>query len=428
MYGGWMQLAGNEIINVARTKAYAQTAGLSWFIPCDDCDGLNEALGDKPYKSPLLDEPPWWDPDDPDTWRFYGFYPLDISGADNSVRAANVTEAVTDGGVVGPLRHATRSIVINGLLIGLDECAVAAGMSWLRWACMGSNCVDRPECVGDDLCFLSCCPPICPEDHNYPDDCLDDYLRQFRLATVTEGPTVSTRHTLSDGSAVWEVQFTITCAVPWAYSAEKVIYDNGGADFPSHTVVDNTPACPDEVIPDILDPWCPAIPKAPSVPSVDLACFDLPDNWDRYVFPITRHAMRVWQDAVPKVTIFSGDNEFHSLRLRFYSDPLSRGATMSTPLDAIDLCDFCADFLISYIPANAKFVLDGSEEKITCTVTTNKNRKKIKNASSLVMDTDGGPFQWPVISCGYAYLLVVDVRHSDPKPDRLKVSIFQRGI
>lgn len=423
-----MMLAGNEIINSARTEEYARQAGMDWFTGCAECDELGVALGDGEYRSPLLDKPPWFDPDDPDTWRFFGFYPLDITGADDSVRTANVTEAISDGGVIGPLRQATRAIVVNGMLIGMDECSVQAGMSWLRWALLGGHCEERPECTGDDLCFLACCPAICPDDKDYPDDCLDDYIRMFRLATVTEGPTVSAKHTMGDGGTAWEVQFTITCGVPWSYGAEQVIYDSPGEQFPSGSVIDNTPTCPDEVIPDLLDPWCPVVPKAPTVPKVNLACFSIPDNWDRYVFPITRHAIRVWQDAVPKVSIHTGDSEFHNIRLRWYADPLSRGETLNNPMQAVNQCDFCADFLITYIPPNSTFTLDGSEETVTCTVLTSKNRQKLKNASSLVMATDGGPFEWPVISCGYAYLLCVDVRHADPTPKRLAVSVYQRGI
>lgn len=424
----------NEIINVARTEAYCQTAGVGWFRPCSTCPDLNLALGDKPYTSPLVDQAPWFDADDPDTWNFYGFYPLSIDGAENSVRGAPVTEGVADGGVVGPVRQATRSIVISGLLIGLDECAVAIGMSWLRWACLGSNCRESPMCTGDDVCFLSCCPQIDPcttdeqgnviDNPYYPDNCLDDYLRKFRLATVTEGPSVSTKHEMSDGGVAWEVQFTIVCAVPWAYGNPHSVFD--AEPFPHPPITYNEPpnACPDDTVADLTDPWCPAVPMAPTVPVVPLSCFELPTTWDRYTFPIHADAVRTWQDSVPTVVIKTGSGDgIHSIRLRFYADPLGR-----EDLSALNNCDFCGEFFISYIPANATFTVDGEVELITVEQVSSQQRTVVRDASNVVMGSDGGPYSWPLITCGYAYLLVIDTPVNEERPSWLSVSMTPRGI
>ena len=74
MYAGWMSLGGVEIITAERTERYASNAALSWFLGCESCPDLHLGLGDAAYDSPLADESPWFDEDDPNTWRFYGLY------------------------------------------------------------------------------------------------------------------------------------------------------------------------------------------------------------------------------------------------------------------------------------------------------------------------------------------------------------------
>jgi hypothetical protein len=142
------------------------------------------------------------------------------------------------------------------------------------------------------------------------------------------------------------------------------------------------------------------------------------------VFPIPKQNIRTWQDSVPKVTIrtTAGDG-VRNIRLRFYADPLSRHT-----MGALDRCDFCGEFLISYIPPKATFTLDGSDETITVTVLSAQSKTVVKNATSLVMNSDGGPFDWPLITCGYAYMLAVDIAHGDGPPNWMSLSMTPRGI
>lgn len=167
MFDGWMQLAGNEVINVARTMAYANSgyvpAGLS-VQDCLGCDALPEMLGDKKYESPMLDEAPWFESGNPDTWDFAGVLPLEITGLNGSTRRATVTEMVSDGGAVAGVRFASRTIAVTALLLGKSTCAVEAGLSWLSTVLGGSKCSGPPTsaarsaCEGDELCVLTCCP------------------------------------------------------------------------------------------------------------------------------------------------------------------------------------------------------------------------------------------------------------------------------
>jgi Carbohydrate binding domain len=165
-YVGYLTLAGTEIVNANRTAAYVKNLIPQFGLEhCVECDGLAEALGDPPYGTPLSDQPPWFDPDDPDTLRFCGFYPLSLEGIDNSTRESTVTELSTDGGYIGLRRFGTREIRVTGLLIAADDAALEAGLSWFRIALVGEgHCQSDPTvCSGDMMCYLAVCPEICTD-------------------------------------------------------------------------------------------------------------------------------------------------------------------------------------------------------------------------------------------------------------------------
>ena len=166
MYEGYVVLGGNEVVNHARLQAYVDSgyapAGLNVNV-CDECDDLPALLGDKPYQSPLIDQAPWFESGNPDTWDFAGVQMLEMTGASGSTRTATVGDLVGDGAAVRGLRYGGRTIACTALMIGKTGCAVEAGMSWLSQVLGGSNCTGpKPNtanaCVGDELCLLSCCP------------------------------------------------------------------------------------------------------------------------------------------------------------------------------------------------------------------------------------------------------------------------------
>ena len=273
---GYIAYAGNEVINVARTEAYARTAGLSWFRPIYRNDSLAPMLGDEGYHSPLVDEAPWTDPNIAESYRFYGLFPLDIAGLEDDSRTSTVTESTGDGGNAGRLRRATKSVVFSGVLVADDDAAIDYGMRWLKQVLSGGAC-DPPmgDCSGDDLCFLAAEPFVdvnavnlevayaegasdlldldgggpsdtptddvdggTPTDDDAPLDfdggspsvtgttlqpilvgtsvppteCLVPLLRNLRKVTFTSGPSITGKHKTSDGALVWTVTFTAVAA------------------------------------------------------------------------------------------------------------------------------------------------------------------------------------------------------------------------
>jgi len=168
-FTGYFEYAGTEIINVARTAVYV--GNQPWFRGCMDFCDLQAYLGDSDYTTPQADEAPWYDPVEGYSGGFYGVYPIDVEGIENGTGTAAVTESILNGGVVGRVRYATKSVVFNVALMGQDECATETGFRWLKRALAGTQCVDRggSYCAGDNLCYFSCVPCLNPDCAGTPD-------------------------------------------------------------------------------------------------------------------------------------------------------------------------------------------------------------------------------------------------------------------
>jgi hypothetical protein len=153
-YEGWLSFAGTEIINNDRCRAYASALApnLQMTVSGDeDNDTLRKMIDDEPYRTPMLDDAPWVDPDDPDTYDFCGVMGLSVVGLSDSTRAATITENTGDGGGVGGKRKGTRSIRYSALLVGGTQAAVEAGQAWLSSVLEGDCDAD---CNGSDACYL----------------------------------------------------------------------------------------------------------------------------------------------------------------------------------------------------------------------------------------------------------------------------------
>jgi len=188
VYPGWILLADSplmpgpdscEIVNNARVQTYAQQAGLCWLLNCADCEAVEQAIPGAPYVSPKDDPAPWYDEENPDTWGFMGVYGLEATGADDSTRHANVIEATTGGGVIGPTYFGSRTIVVRALAVAQGECELQAGIDWLREQCS----VSFEPCRGDSFNFFDCCPCLC-EDDEPGGPCWARTYRELRLGPI----------------------------------------------------------------------------------------------------------------------------------------------------------------------------------------------------------------------------------------------------
>jgi hypothetical protein len=468
-WDGYFEYAGNEIINVARTEAYAENMRVPWFRPQFENDSLAPALGDESYRTPLLDDAPWTDPDVPESYDFYGLYPLGIEGLENSSRTSAPVESTGDGGIPGRLRHGTKAVVFNCVLVAGTEAAADYGLMWLRQALLGGVCgtTAGSACFGETLCYLSAPPEIdlTAEETVYdsvldggsavyevddtvvdggsaavstdtdidtmtvsvthtttPEDCLTPLLRSQRNVVVNNGPTVLSKRVTRDGGAPWVVTFSAVAGSPYTFGAEHPVIEGlldpevfspwVGESDPPGAFLDaigqavDEPDCSTPTPVPIIDPLHPALIPPPAPPSIPLGNFTPPTSWWRRTFSIPRQFVPLWGEVVPQLTVHARHEDIRNLRLRFYADPYKVGDISDDP------CAYCGDIIISYVPLDHSLIFDGAAERVYVTTTGGGEQR----ADSLVFKSDGTPFEWPVLTCGFGYVVALDLPKEQATP------------
>lgn len=429
---GYFEYAGTEIINASRVEAYAKSAQVYALRPVYSNAALGPMLGDV-YRSPMADDAPWTDPDDLDTYGFLGVYPLDIGGIEDSNLSVPVTESTRDGGVTGRGRYGTKTVTFSVALLGTGECGCAAGMRWLKKVLAGPPCVAGSACGGADLCYLNCAPELDFTANANVSTCIDHYLRTLHDVSTITAPTLQKKSPLTSGGEVWLVTFTLLAGNPFEFGASvplisgfmdptiAVPYVGGivpaGGSFDDDGFVQNDPACPKATYQPLNDPTCPQIIAPPPVPNIALSCFTFPVNYVRRQFVIPKAQVPLWGDVVPYMAIKARSREVRNLRLRFYADVFESG----NPND--DPCNFCGDIVFSYIPAGAEMVLDGVNQQVY----VENIQQGRRQASSLVYASDGGPFEWPLMSCGFGYIVTIDLPQATPALPIVDFSLYSRA-
>lgn len=291
-WNGYFTLDGIEFINGPRTEAYAESAGAFWLRPQFKNDDLAPMLGQTPYTTPLLDTAPWVDPDVPESYDFFGYYPLDVTGIEDSSRTSTVTESTRDGGIPGRLRHASKSVVFNGVLVGASEKGVAYGAEWLRRALLGDLCNDDSDTgLGAELRFVSVEPHRDSNPATDPEATMYPLMRALRRFSVNSGPTVTSRRIIeSCGGAVWNVTFTGVAGSPYTFGLERPILQGYLDPIVADPWVPGiTPGTAESVATDwtdvvcgedtwepIYDPLCPALIVPPAPPAIPIGCYEAP--------------------------------------------------------------------------------------------------------------------------------------------------------
>lgn len=422
---GYWEYGGTEVISAARTEAYCAHAGMGWFKPGwqpEATASVPYLLGDEPYSTPLQDDAPWVDHRDPDTFDFYGVYPLDVGGVEDSTWQAQVVENTDDGGVVGGVRRSTRTVVFSTVLVGASTCAVEAGMRWLREALGGRPCLGpENQCGGHDLCYFRCPPELdfTIDDPNVA-DCLPDFLRTLRNVTLTVGPTVEQKM-YPTGGAAWVVTFTAVAGNPFEWGQETpliqgfcdpkvdipytggVVPEGGTFDEDGSPFVEVT--CPKPSYQPYYDVACGNVIPPPVLPDIALSCFNPDVSYTRRFFTIPSAYVPLWNEAVPWLQI-RATKEVRNLRLRFYADVLGVGDPATDP------CNFCGDIVFSYIGAGDTMIFDGADRLVYVQDPGGTRRR----ADSVVFGSDGGPFEWPQLSCGLGYVVTVDTQKTAVPP------------
>jgi len=376
VYAGWMVIGSGdpfgdplavfeEIINNARAHSYATSKGLCWLYECEDCDSALTATPGFPFESVRADPAPWYSANDPDSEGFLGVIGMEVQGAENSTRQANVMMSTSGIGVIGPTYMGPRTLVIRALAIATDECSLQYGITWLR----GRYNAEYNECGGDALTFFDCCPCLCPEAEeggttcwatNYnelgpgeplcapafwpntyneleagpPTDdewctwptiynrlqigpptwtccvesCVAPYFRQFKNVRVTEGPTILNHPKLYSDGAVAELEFTITCGDPRLHSlpvSAAATWVEGG-----EPVVDVVPPAPRP------NPYASTLP-IPNPPVPDLP--PLATSWVRSTIPLRGFSDQILQTVAPRVRVRANGTDSGPVRLGLWA-------------------------------------------------------------------------------------------------------------
>lgn len=221
MYWGYMNLGGVELVNHARFDTYmTKQLRAPWFFDPDDNGDLALGLGfPNGYNSPLVDDAPWVDANDPASQRFYGCYVIGGTGFGDSTRTANVTQSMYDGGTVAGVRRATGQFTLKLLLAAGDEVAMESGVTWLR------NALDRANCIGgcpdDELSYLLDVPVECYTFD--PDNGAGSSLVMPPLDPASSPFTISERHDSAvQYSVLWQPTPTDGALVQWGTDLEHV--------------------------------------------------------------------------------------------------------------------------------------------------------------------------------------------------------------
>ena len=408
---GYFEIDGQEIINVSRTETYAAAYGVSLRKVFRN-SALGPMLG-QTYTNPTTDDAPWMDPIQPESGDFLGVYPLSITGIEDATTFSSVTESVLDGGVVSRPRSASRTVVFSALLVATSDCGAEYGMRWLRTALQGGTCTDQ-SCRGATMCYLRCEPKT--------GDTLDTHLRSLHRVSPTLGPVVSLKAPLSGcDSVVWQVDWTMVAGMPYEFAAERPLVSNfnDGADdfyvnpayaserYDSDGVTTTEFVCLPSVYRPVFDPACPQVIAPPPLPSVAIGCFNFPSEFERRFFTIPAAEIPSWGQVVPTIELKVGLTDVRNLRLRFYSDVGATGDPTSDP------CAYCGDIVFSYLPAGSTFIFDGVE-RVTQVLSPGSPPRR---ADAVVFKSDGTPFDWPELSCGFNYLVTLDLPGGETFPD-----------
>jgi hypothetical protein len=151
----------------------------------------------------------------------------------------------------------------------------------------------------------------------------------------------------------------------------------------------------------ITDPDCDPTPPPPRPAIPDVACAPEPDYRNSYSIFIPESAIPGWQGVLPNLSLTAGATAVRSIRVRMMERPLPT----QHPTD-LDPCNACGGFTVNYIPADSTIELDGCSQSATMHLPGDVSGVANHLLSGIGADS---LFEWPELSCGLGYYMVIDV-------------------
>lgn len=385
-YDGWLEYNETVLVNVARTVALSRAMGVD-IVRVDPTKVAwiaGVAPGDPDYAD--ITTAPWYDAQYPASEEFAGFIPLSLTGLDDSTLESSTVEYITDGGTTAKTRNATLSLVANFALIAKTERGAEYGKRWLDRTLRGSG-PKQYACSGVDLRYSRWMGADAPVVHR----------RDVRL---TRGTSVTSKRR-SACAALWMVTFTLTAADPYEYGEpDQKITDMGGAVTTGPGVTSSgsldlteTPCAQYDYSP-IYDPLHPALLTPPAPPDF------LPDGW---TLTAGDAFTRKWARISPAEP--SSLNTVPVIHLTTTTEARMVRVSVWPAASAVDdQCDPLFSAVVSYLPANVDFYIDG-EQKTSYVF----NGGFARRTDSLVYASDANPVQWPAFNDHDGLLVTLDV-------------------
>lgn len=414
MHTGYLAFAGTEIVNNARATAYASSLGVTT-VQCAPCQTMDRALYDGRYTSPDNDDAPWWDPSEPDSKDFAGYFGLDVIGMSKTVAARQLVPLATDGAALHPLRRTHKEIQVQVLAMARTEAALSYGYQWLTAALRGQLCTSG--CAGDTLCFFTACPTCDPPpDDGSPDTCGDAYWRTLLNVGLLsmDSPADVTKIA---GGWLATITYTLAAGNPFIWR-EPVLMASGpqpAQQLPDYTDPGVPPDC-FETADCLRDDDCPA-PPAPVLAPVPVdACFPTgPFDAARLVVTLPEGRVPIWSEKVPLIMVRAGSTNLRRLTIRWYGNATGRDCTAG-----LDPCSACAEVNVAMIPAGATLTIDGRTESafVDCA-----GGPGLATAEPQLYGRGGTPFVWPVFSCSDGQCVEM-ICQADSLADDASIDIF----
>lgn len=386
MYDGWLEYAGTEILNAARTATY-----LKAFVPqldvLRDYPGLRAARGHATYVSPATDTAPWYVASRATSGDFYGFMPTVLNGVDDSSRTVTAQQLAGNGAVHSKPRYGSREIRVRLTAFAKNDQAMNEGLAWLKDVLSTGDCGQAlGACTDNDLRLYAAAPLLGAADAHL--------LRTFVRVEVLDNAKM-VKVLPSHYVAMREVEFLFSAGVPWAWTPKTLagsVVLASGSSFTDPAGEDCWVSA-NPYTEFISDPYYTAITTPPSPPRIIPPNVPKVTTWRRSTLAVTQAAVDRWGRVAPILTISTGSGGATQVRLRFYG-----GGTLSG-------CGHEGEFLISYIPPNATMTIDSIRREIKVL----KSNGKTVVGGQLVYGSDGMTVTWPSLGCNAAYTMTADM-------------------
>jgi hypothetical protein len=150
---------------------------------------------------------------------------------------------------------------------------------------------------------------------------------------------------------------------------------------------------------------CTVPPKPPRPPSIPSDCITEVGVWRRYYVEIPSINISDWLSGVLTLNVATGAFAANQVRIRVYPNPFNYDPSQ------INTNEWCAEQIVSYLPASTVLTLDGVTQRAWAEV----NGGSAQSADHLLYGTGGTPATWPILSCGISYLVSLEVPINAPE-------------